>query len=470
MPTAELGVYSIVISVFMVFVTVLNSGLPLAASKATIINKNNPNKLYGSISSTLIISLIICVVMGFIIWITKPLLCNYFESENAYTLLLLTVPAIVFTGVYTPFKGYLWGNEQFFKVSTVEFFEQIIRIACYFICISIFSFNDNLYPAGISLSVACVLSTIIGIIFFYTSKGKLTNPKAYFKPILKSATPITLVRLFTSLTQPFMAFILPIGLVAAGFTNEQALSQLGIAMGMTLPLISIPSTLIGSLATAIVPNLTELNNTKQTIQLKKQITSAINFTLCCSFIVLPFFISLGESTCLFLYNNITAGTYLQHTCWLIIPMGLSQITTSVLNSLNLENKTFKFYVYSCIILILSIVLLPKYIGIYSLMVGMGLSMFVVSILNIITINKTLNNNKSYVGIILKLCFICLPTTLLTSWIYNIVALILPKIIALILCGLISVISFTILMSLFNIINVTHIKTIYPKRNAKPANC
>lgn len=459
--TEQLGVYSIVLSVFMVFATVLNSGLPLAVSKSTITNhKLNPKKSNGCITSALIISIILCLIITLTIILTKPLLSSYFESDNAYVLLIIMIPALVFTGIYAPFKGYLWGKEQFFYVSIVEFIEQIIRIACYFICVSLINFSDSLFPAGISISIACALSTLIGIIFFYSSKGKLQSPKACFQPIVKSSAPITLVRLFTSLSQPFMAFLLPLRLVSAGFTNEQALSQLGIAMGMTLPLLSIPSTLIGSLAIAIVPNLTELHNNKNITQLKKQIALAINFTLCCSFIVLPFFISLAEPTCLVLFNNITAGTYLKNCCWLIVPMGLSQITSSILNSLNLESKTFKYYVYSCIVLIASIVILPKYVGIYALMYGMGFSTLTVAILNIIKINKTLNSNKTFLGIILKLLIITIPTQYLTKWIYNIIVLIFPKLLSLLICGFISVICFTILMAVFNIIDVAYFKNIY----------
>ena len=167
LPTEQLGIYSIVVSVFMVFVTVLNSGLPLATSKHSIKHKDNPSTLFGGISSALIISIILCLIISILIIITKPLLCSYFESEHAYILLLTMLPAIIFTGVYTPFRGYLWGNELFFKVSVVEFIEQIIRIICYFVCISLFTFSDSLYPAGISLSIACILSTVIGIVFFY---------------------------------------------------------------------------------------------------------------------------------------------------------------------------------------------------------------------------------------------------------------------------------------------------------------
>ena len=458
--TEMLGIYSIVVSVFMVFVTMLNSGMQLSVSKNTTLNFNKDNKkCYGGITSGLIISLSICLLIFIIILLFRPFFINYFGNEIGYNLLLTMLPAIIFTGVYAPFKGYLWGRESFFKVSVVEFLEQLIRIGSFFVLIAINSNLNQLYPAGISVSIGCIISTIVGIILFVFTGGRLKNPKYAFKPIFNSAMPLTLVRIATSLMQPFIALILPLQLVAAGFTNSQALSQIGIAMGMTMPLLSIPSTIIGSLAMAIIPKLTSLNDEINKHKLIKQITSAINFTFICGFIVLPCFIALGEPLCLFLFDNITAGTYLKYACWLIIPMGISQITTSVLNSLNLEVKTFIYYIISSVVLVGCILILPKYVGIYALMYGMGISMLVVSILNIIKINKTVGSNKTYLGIILKLAIISLPCTYLTKWIFNISEIMFPKIVSIILSGGISILSFTLLMSVFGVVDISLIKAV-----------
>lgn len=468
--TEMLGIYSIVVSIFMVFVTILTSGIPLAVSKTTIINKDKPSKANGSVTSALIISTIISIVIALLILVCKQLFVGYFGNTHAYILLLLMTPAIIFTGIYSPFKGYLWGKEKFTEVSLVEFIEQIIRLGCYFICFYLLQPNNILYPAGISLSVACILSTILGIILFFKSKGRLTSPKSCFKPIFRSATPITCVRLATSLMQPFMAFLLPIMLVKAGFTNEQALSQLGIAMGMTLPFLSIPSTLIGSLAMAIVPNLTDLYNTKNYSALKKQITYAINFTLCCSFIAIPCFVALGEPLCQLIFDNITAGTYLKHISWMIVPMGLSQITTSMLNSLNLESKTFRYYLYSCVVSILCVIILPKYIGVYALMYAIGLSMLLISILNLITINKTIKSNKTYLGIILKLVVISIPCIYFTNWLYNLILYVFGNFVSIVISGGISIIIFTIMMSVFNIVDITYLSVMYKTKVKTNKKC
>lgn len=464
-----LGVYSIVASVFMVFITILSSGIPLSISKTTVTFKNNHKKCNGSVVSGLIISIAISIIITSIVLIGKQLFVSYFKTNTAYTLLLFLIPAIISTAIYSPFKGYLWGKEKFLEVSLVEFLEQVIRIGSYFLCCILINFSNPLSPVGISASIACVVSTLIGIYFYFKSEGGFSTPKTCFKAVFKSSSPITLVRLATSFMQPFIALILPLMLVNAGYTNEQALSQIGIAMGMTLPLLSIPSTLIGSLAMAITPNLTALFSEGKHNELKKQITYSINFTICCSFIVIPFFVSLGEETCLFVYDNVIAGTYLKNACWLIVPMGLSQITSSILNSLNLETKTFKYYLYSCIISVLCIIFLPKHIGIYALMYSMGLSMLTVAILNIIKINKTLNSNKTFIGLLVKLLIITIPTTFLTKWTYNLIYLFFPNVISLILCCIICVIAFTILMSLFNIVDVNYIKAVYKTKIKKTSN-
>ena len=455
--TEMLGVYTIVASVFMVFVTILNSGIPLAVSKTTVKYNDDSTKASASVTSGLIISLITFLICAIIILIGKPFFVSYFGSSIAFSLLISLLPAILFTGVYAPFRGYLWGKEKFFEVSIVEFIEQIIRISCYFLLVFLVDFKNDLYPVGLSASLACILSTIVGMYFYFKYNGRIKSPKYHIKSVFQSSTPISLIRLATSLMQPFMSFLMPIMLISSGYTHEQSLSQLGIAMGMTMPLLTIPSTLIGSLAMAIVPNLNSLYNKNKYTELKKQISSAIKFTICCSFIIIPFFIALGEQSCTLLYNNITAGTYLKNCAWIIIPMGLSQISSSILNSLNLEKSTFKYYIYSCIVLLLSIVVLPKFVGIYALMYGTGLSMSMVAILNLFKINKTLNESKLYISLIFKLTLICIPTLLLTKWIYNILYFVFPDLICLAICGAISVAVFAILMIVFNILDIQTIK-------------
>lgn len=455
-----LGIYTITISVFMVFLTAITSGLPLTISKITarnMVDKNtkNTNK---SISAGVILSFLFATLIVILILLFKNLFNFIFSNELSYILLLLTIPALFFTAIHTPIHGYLWGKENYFAVSFIEFIEQVVRIVTCFIAFLVFSGINQIYPIIISLSISCLVSTIIYIFYFIKSKGKFEKPTKFeFSEIFKSSAPITSVRIATSIIQPIISVLLPLRLVLYGFTKEQALATLGIAMGMTIPILTIPSTIIGSLAMALIPQLTTLHKENQNTKLKNKINFAIQFSLICSCLVIPIFYSLAEPICMFLFNNLDAGIYLKASCFLLIPMNLSHITTSILNSLNKEVKTFKYSIIGCVFLLLCIWFLPKYVGVYSLIYGLGLNMIIVSILNIYKINKTINQNKTHVKSILLLLLINIPLILLTSWVYNLSSFIFPSFIAIIIACIVEVIFYVLLCNICNIIQLSYIK-------------
>ncbi len=460
--TEMLGIYTIAVSIFIVLATALNSGLPVTVSKMTAENfvDKKYRKIHAIVTSSLILSIIIGVCLVLILLISKNLFNIALNNDSTvYYLLITMIPAVLFTGVYAPFRGYLWGMENYLKVSVVEFVEQIIRIASCFILFLIVDKTNSIYAAGISLSIACVLSTILGIIFYYTSKGKIKYEKGNFVPVLKSSGAITGVRMASSLMQPIIAIILPIQLVVmAGFTQEQALSQLGIAMGMTMPILSIPSTIIGSLAMALIPKISSLVKEEKNTELVKQINSAIIFTLCCSFIVIPIFSAFGELICMLIFNNSLAGEYLSNASWLMITMGLSQLTTSILNSLGLEVKTFIYYIISSVFLIGSVLLLPGYVGIYALLYGLGISSLIVSILNIIKINKTIKNNNFYLKSLLHLIMITIPMIYLAKFSYNLMSKVFTPLYSLIVISGLTFIFYVALLVVAGLIDISFIKT------------
>lgn len=453
--TESLGLYSIVLSIYMVFITLVSSGMPIAISKLTASNKVNKNYIsthslvYGALKIEIIFSLILILV----IILCKGLLVPILGSESSYFLLLSLTPAIISAGIYSPFRGYLWGEEHYLKVSLVEFFEQIIKIIVLFVLIKL-SFNlENLLPLGIAISISAILSTVIGIIYYFTSGGKLSKKEIKYRPIIDSALPLTTTRFCSSLMQPIISVLLPLRLVSFGFSKSQALSALGIAMGMTFPILTIPSTLIGSLSMALIPEIASLIKQNNIKALQRQINSSILFTMCCSFLCFIFILPLAHPICDLLFENYDAGTYLIYASWIIIPTGLSAITTSILNSLGHEKFTFKYFVYSAILSILIIVFIPKYVGVHSLFISTGLGMSLIYFLNIKKINKTLNIRQASLKYLLSLSLISAPCLLLSKWLYNIFELMYGTIFALIFSASITMICFVLLLLVFNLLDI-----------------
>lgn len=448
--TIELGVYSVSISLCMIFLTILTAGLPLIVSRTTAdsIIDGNHNKNFKTISSGILLSIILSTIVIVFIIVFKPLFTLIFANDTSYLVLLTLIPFLVSSGIYAPIKGYLWGKENFFAVNIVELFEQVVKII---LCLILFMIipNNNL-PAGISMSIACLLSTLFGFFLFFKNKGKLCSPFPEFKNVVKQSTPITLIRFAGSILPTLISVILPLRLVVYGYSNDQAMSLIGIIMGMTFPLLTIPTTLIGSLSMAISPKLTILQKQNNNQTLTTQIVNSITFTMFCCFLFVPIFSAVGIPMCEILFNNNSAGWYLKTFSWVIVPMGLSQISTSILNSLSKEKYVFYTYFISSIIIIISILFLPKYIGVSALLVGLGLQHSIISILNMFKIKNLIQSNTSTLKNISKFIIVSLMLTMLNNSIYSLLINIFSSFISMCIIGVLSSVSFIMLCYALNI--------------------
>ena len=391
-------------------------------------------------------------------------------SAFSYYMLLSLIPAIICAGIYSPFKGYLWGEEQYFRVSIVEFVEQVLKIVVLLVLATIGTNMENLLPLGYAISISAILSTIIGIIFYFNQGGKLSTKNLVYRPIINSALPLTTTRLCGSLMSPLISIILPFRLIAIGYSKSQALSMLGIAMGMAFPILTVPSTLIGSLSMALIPEIATMLESGKSNSLKKQINSSLLFTSCCSFICLPILLALSEPMCLFLFENYEAGIYLKYAAWTIIPTGLSSITTSILNSLGKEKQTFYYFLFSSIVTIIIIFIAPQLFGIHSLFIALGVGMTITLILNIICMYKTINFKPTITKIVLKLILITLPTTLLARWLYNILLLMYGSFFAMLISAIITTMTFVLLLVVFNLLDISVIIENIKTKSKKPKTC
>jgi stage V sporulation protein B len=276
-----------------------------------------------------------------------------------------------------------------------------------------------------------------------------------YRPLLKSATPITGMRIVSSLAMPVIAILIPMRLVSAGWTSVAAISAFGVLTGMTYPLLTIPQTVISALSTALVPELSSAYTDKKDAKVLHQIRNALKFTLFINFVLMPAYIALGEGIGTLLYADSTSGIYLSQFAWAMIPISLSQITNAILNSLGKEINTMKHYAIGAIGLFAAVWFLPSVMGIGALVVGMGLCMGIASLLNMILIAKLTGKDIvfSVLWQITVFAFICIPACFFGIFLYNILLSFIGLLLSLIICVSISIGVFLALCHLFNIVKI-----------------
>lgn len=455
----ELGLYQISFSIFMVLETFLSSGIPLIVSKytANLSSLREEKKQSSLISSALILGLIVALILCLVVIIFKNLFSLLFTDKRCLTILLTLLPSLVFSSVYSIIRGSFWGQKKYFWVSITEFFEQIFRIIFCVIFFALFNYTiESTQIASLSYVFSCLFSSLIVLIVYLKNNGKFAKPNKYFyKMILKSSTPITFVRVISSLLTPLISIIIPMQLVnTLGYSNSQALSVFGIAMGMTFPLLYIPSTLVSSLSTTLIPDLSSAIIQNQHSEINSKINFSIKFGFFVSFLFIPLFMAVGVDIGTFLYNEIQSGIFLSYSCLLIIPICLSGITISCLNALNLEVKGFINYAIGAIFLLISILFLTKFLAIYSLVWGMGLCLGVATVLNILLLNKKQHNNFFNFNYLFKLIICAIPTFFITKWLNSIFKNFLNMFFSLALSYSIGELFFLVLALIFNLYNLS----------------
>ena len=177
MTTTELGIYNITLSVYMVLITLVGSSIPLTISKITSTNKilSKEKNTYYSVTSSLVLTSLLSIFISLIIIISKPILTLIIGGELGYHIVITLIPSIIFTAIYSQIRGYLWGQENYFAVSIVEFIEQILRILFCIILIGFKIFKSPALAVGTALSIACGLSTLYGIILYFKNGGKFQS-------------------------------------------------------------------------------------------------------------------------------------------------------------------------------------------------------------------------------------------------------------------------------------------------------
>jgi len=248
-------------------------------------------------------------------------------------------------------------------------------------------------------------------------------------------------------------------LVASGWTPQAALASFGILVGMALPLITIPQTVISSLSTALVPELSSAHSEGNQSKVRAQIANAVKFTLFINFLLLPVFIAIGEGIGKFLYDDHTSGVYLSRFAWVMVPIAMSQITNAILNSLGAETRAMKHYLIGAVALFCAIWFLPPYIGIDALVIGIGACMSIASTLNLVLIAR-LTKTKPLLSVFSDgLVFFGLGTgSAVFGWfLYGVLIHVFGLFFSLLLSGTAIITTFLVLAQIFNVVEFRYIR-------------
>ena len=461
-----LGIYQVVCSVFYVLITITSSGLPIAVSKQTARLRaiNNNDGGHSTVTAAALIGVSISLILTILIIVFKDYVSFLFADERCMPIFIVLLPGVTASAIYSSYRGGLWGQKNFFAFSLCEFLEEILLFATCIILVSqVSGIIAGVYNAAVAVSISYIASALIAICVYFYYDGKIKNPRGYMRPVINSAAPLTGLRVSSSIISSLLAIIIPLRLILSGLTSSEALSEFGIAAGMTLPLLYIPGTLVGSLALVLIPEISGKKD-KSSKNISYQIENALTFAVMVSLAVFCFYFGAGKDIGIVMYDNARSGQFLIYGAAIMIPMSLTQMSSSILNTLGYEYKTLKNYTIGAVIMLLAVWFLPPLLGIYSMILGFFLSFTITAVLNTLLIIKKVKKSGIFLNSLPKLLIACMLSTSLCYLLNIIFKGFLPLILSLTFSGLLSISLFILICGIFKINNLdVFIKKIMLKR-------
>ncbi|MGN0812970.1 MAG: oligosaccharide flippase family protein [Candidatus Coproplasma sp.] len=432
-----LGIYQICLSVFSVFLTIAATGIPVTVSR--LIAKNSatgrPLAKHAVVTSGVLCSLLFTVPVALLLFFAKDLYSFLFPDRDYVNIFLILLPGLILTSVYAVIRGSFWGNKQFLPYSIIELAEDAVMVVCGCILISFaHTAEGGARAAVIAVLVSYIFSFAVSLFWYFFTGGKFVKPNGQFKPLFTASLPVTAMRTSTSILNSCVAMFLPALLsYACGYSDSQSLAIYGAVLGMSIPVLFTPSPLISSIAVVVAPQMSENFYSNRTDLLKRDIEKTLKGSVLIATVLIPVFFTQGKDIGLFLYDNALSGEIISNFSFMMLPMCLSMITTTVLNSMHREIKTLIYYFIGAAVMLACIFGLTRFWGIYAYMAGVTLNFVITAVFNLRLLKKICPKINCF-GYALRCVLICAAACAFGSLLSNLLKDVLPLIIKILICG------------------------------------
>jgi stage V sporulation protein B len=286
------GLHMMAFPTFILVVTITQLGLPVAISKN--VAEAEAKKDYAEIKRILVVSLTTTISLSIIftpaLILLAPLLSRtLFTDPRTYYPLIAIAPVVPIIAVSSVLRGYFQGRQNMRPAANSQILEQVVRI-------TLIAFMTKAFlPYGIEYAAAAVMvSSVIGefvsLLYLVTTfklkkRFKLRknffksvhSGKQTFKNLMDIALPTTGSRMIGSIAWFFEPIVVSHSLAIAGVAAVAATKQYGSLTGYAMPLLMLPSFITYSLATSLVPAISEANSQNDHKLIEYRLQQALRF-------------------------------------------------------------------------------------------------------------------------------------------------------------------------------------------------
>ena len=343
-----MGLYYLIFPIYSIVLVVSSGGLSLVLTQ--FVAKENALKNKINQRRYLIVAILISFCLSLIFSLLILFLADWIALKqgniNANWGYVAIAPAILCSSLITVLKGYYQGKQNMLPSTISVIFEQVFKLLFGLILSKKFLNNGLQFGVlgavlGVSVSegltLICVILTylfselknrkyvankqykkmqITGVVkndkrvykksCFYFKLKETKNILSYlkiFKNLIKQSVFSTLSNLVIPLASFIDSFLIINILIKSGFSSTVSTSLYGLSNGIVASLMSLPTMVIATLSTVIIPNLSHVVVLEEKSVFEKKCSFFIKFNWIISILMFIFFILFAKEIITILFSD-----------------------------------------------------------------------------------------------------------------------------------------------------------------------
>lgn len=412
--TESVGIYQLIMSIYMFFVTFASSGINLATSRiiSEQIAYNKEHLIKNAMKKCIFYSLFMGILACIVLFAFSPIISTYYLHDKVSQLPLKIIAiSLPFLSVSNCINGYFSAISNVKKTAISQVFEQLLKIILVIFFINLFTPLKIEY-ACIALVLGSTIAEILScILLFIFYKLNINNKRSiepkndnYTKQILRITFPIAITSYIRSGLSTLKQLLIPIKLEQSGLSCEIALSKYGIVNGMAMPLILFPCNFISSFSSLLIPEFSYLNAKKDYKKINFAISKILRFCFIFSFLIMGIFLLFSNEISNSIYKDSDVSIFIKILSPLIVLMYIDSIVDSILKGMDKQVSVMVINILDLLTSISFIYFLLPICGIKGYIIVLFISEFFNGIVSLFVLIKETRLNIDFNNWIFKPCF------------------------------------------------------------------
>ncbi len=353
-----MGLLSLGFSMHSVMLTFATAGLGVAVSKVTseYMEKGNQKAVLGCMNCSLFCVSSFSLIIMLITFLAAPYIASEVLGDQRVSVSLCALsPSILFMGISYCLKGFFYASRKTIPPASSEILEQIVKF------ISIKTILTFAAPYGIKYAcVAVFLGISVGefssclylFCFYLKDRRRIQSADSCESPdtignrqlickLLGVSVPSMITSLCCSGLRMKEEVLIVSSLERGNMSHADAISTLGILHGMVMPLLVMPLTLMGSVMSLLIPEISRAGISNRR-NLCRTATKIYKTLLPVGIFVSIVFMLFGKELSQLFYGTDSAASLVTALSPLFPVMVIDSVSCAILNGLGKQPRMLIF--------------------------------------------------------------------------------------------------------------------------------